>query len=356
MLKNDQTPPAPGSAGTPGENAIETARPLVYDLFEPRLPIYWTDFLVSATLGWSAFVAVPGLPLFSPPQIACFVLAALALYRAVIFIHELAHRRKNTFRLFRLVWNLTCGFPLMVPSFTYRGVHTDHHMRTIYGTAKDGEYLPFVARGRRSIVAYLLLTPLLPLLTASRFIVLTPLSYLHHGPRRWLWERASSLAIDLAYRRPAPAPRDDPSWRLQEIACSLYGLTAVGLVVGGVLSPALLLLWYLVACTIFFLNALRTLAAHSYRNPGERRMTPTEQYLDSVNVPGHRVFTALWAPVGLRYHATHHLFPAMPYHALGKAHRRLVKQLPDNRAYLQATRNSLWHALKRLWDEAGQAF
>ncbi len=27
---------------------------------------------------------------------------------------------------------------------------------------------------------------------------------------------------------------------------------------------------------------------------------------------------ALWAPVGLRYHATHHLFMSMPYHNLGR--------------------------------------
>jgi fatty acid desaturase len=77
-----------------------------------------------------------------------------------------------------------------------------------------------------------------------------------------------------------------------------------------------------------------------------------EQYLDSVNVPGHPLLTTLWAPVGLRYHATHHLFPALPYHALGPAHRRLATELPDPTLYLQTTRNSLWDALRRLWLEA----
>jgi fatty acid desaturase len=103
---------------------------------------------------------------------------------------------------------------------------------------------------------------------------------------------------------------------------------------------------------MFLLNSLRTLAAHSYRNPGDRIMEFAEQYLDSVNVPGNRLFTTLWAPVGLRYHATHHLFPALPYHALGEAHRRLVRELPDNTLYLQTLRNSLWDALRRLWREA----
>ena len=42
--------------------------------------------------------------------------------------------------------------------------------------------------------------------------------------------------------------------------------------------------------------------------------------------------TGLWAPVGLRYHATHHLFMSMPYHHnLSKAQRRLVNGLSDIR-------------------------
>eukprot|EP01035_Chromulina_nebulosa_P007781 gene7781-10516_t len=45
--------------------------------------------------------------------------------------------------------------------------------------------------------------------------------------------------------------------------------------------------------------------------------TVTAQYLDSVNVPPPGLLPALWAPVGLRYHALHHLLPSVPYHALG---------------------------------------
>ncbi len=43
-------------------------------------------------------------------------------------------------------------------------------------------------------------------------------------------------------------------------------------------------------------------------NDGEV-MSVTEQYLDSVNVPPPGLLPALWAPVGLRYHALHHLLP-----------------------------------------------
>ena len=63
-----------------------------------------------------------------------------------------------------------------------------------------------------------------------------------------------------------------------------------------------------------FLNQVRTLVAHLWENDGEP-MSVTAQYLDSVNVPPPATLPALWAPVGLRYHALHHLLPGVPYHA-----------------------------------------
>ena len=75
-----------------------------------------------------------------------------------------------------------------------------------------------------------------------------------------------------------------------------------------------------------FLNQVRTLVAHLWENDGEP-MSVTAQYLDSVNVPPPGTLPALWAPVGLRYHALHHLLPGVPYHNLGEAHRRLCREL-----------------------------
>lgn len=335
---------------------LARARALVRDLAEPRPWIYWLDFLFHATLGWGAFALALRAPAFEPLQgplqgIA-YVVCALALYRAVIFTHELAHLRRNTFKGFRLVWNLLCGFPLLVPSFTYQGVHNDHHKRGVYGTAGDGEYLPFAAGPPARLVGYVALVLVLPILLAVRFILLTPLGWLHGGVRRWTWEHGSSLTIDPAYRRPAPGTRDSKTWRLQEFATFLYGATAITLTAIGVLPAAALGLWYAVGVLIFLLNSLRTLAAHRYANTGGRVLSVAEQYLDSVNIPGHPLLTPLWAPVGLRYHATHHLFPAIPYHALGAAHRRLLQGLGPDSAYADTLRAGLWDALHRLWREA----
>lgn len=340
------------SVSQPARLPLGEARRIVRDLLVPNPLIYWADFLFHVGLGWTSFVLVLALPPFSLGQGLLYLVCSLALYRAVIFTHELAHLKKDTFKLFRFVWNVTCGFPLMVPSFTYHGVHNDHHKRDIYGTKGDGEYLPFAVEPPSRIVLHVALGFALPLLLLGRFVVLTPLSYLHRRLRRFVWQSVSSLTIDLGYRRPGPTPRDGKTWRLEELATFGYGGVIVTLAGLGLLSPAILGLWYLVSVLILVLNSLRTLAAHGYRNPGDRSMDFERQYLDSVNIPGHPFLTALWAPVGLRYHATHHLFPTMPYHNLGEAHRRLIRDLPESSVYLSTTRKSLWEALRRLWRES----
>lgn len=334
---------------------LKEARAIVRELARPNAWIYWTDFLISALIGWGAFILAALSEPFSVLQILCIFVATFALYRAVIFIHELSHLKRDRFRMFRLVWNLVCGFPMLVPSFTYAGVHTDHHRRKIYGTHDDGEYLPFATGPAWKLISYVFLSFLLPFLFIGRFLILTPLSYIFPPLRNWLWERASSLTIDMNYRRPPPAKRDGTTWRLQEFMAFLTATILAALFITGVLPLSFLVVWYVVVFLIFVFNSLRTLCAHAYRNPGDVPMTAAEEFLDSVNVPGNRFITSLWAPVGLRFHATHHLFPSIPYHALGKAHRKLIAELSDNSLYLAASRRNMFDALRRIWQEAKMA-
>ncbi len=332
------------------------AKKIVEDLFEPSSLTYWADFLLNAFAGWGGFVLAVVTPNFSLAQTLGLLIAVFCLYRAVIFIHELTHLKKDTFRFFRIVWNLLCGFPFMVPSFTYMGVHIDHHKQKMYGTKDDGEYLPFVLLGRFRIVAFFLTMLVVPFVFALRFL-LTPLSYLIPPLRKLFWEYLSSLSINPEWKRPAPQERDGKWWRLQEFLTFSYALVFGLLLWKNILPLKVLVLWYIVAALILLANGLRTVAAtHCYRNAADHILEFSEQFLDSVTVPGNRVTTGLWAPVGLRYHAVHHLFPGMPYHNLGEAHRRLMKELPENSVYRLTLRKSLWHGLSQLWKETEEAY
>ena len=59
-----------------------------------------------------------------------------------------------------------------------------------------------------------------------------------------------------------------------------------------------------------------------------------------------RTRVLILAPVGLRYHSLHHLFPTLPYHSLGKAHHCLVKVLPADHVYHRTLVPSLTAAFR----------
>lgn len=342
----------PGPHPEAADFPLKEARKLVRDLWKPDARVYWTDFTLSAAIGWGAVAVATLTPFASPVQIIALVIATLALYRAVIFIHELAHLQAGTFKGFRRFWNATCGMPMLVPAYTYADVHIDHHKPQHYGSLEDGEYLPFAVDEPWKIVAFIAQAFLVPILLAARYLLLMPLTLISKRFRNYVWERASSLVIDYTYIRPLPKTGQGKIWLIEDVLTGVYAYGALALFMAGMLPLAFLLVWYTVTVSIFILNGLRTLAAHAYRNEGGIRMNRQQEFLDSVDVPGNRYISPLWAPVGLRFHATHHLFPGMPYHALETAYFRLKNELPDNRLFLEATRKNLWSAVAQLWREA----
>src|SRR5690606_14112919 len=165
--------------------------------------------------------------------------------------------------------------------------------------------------------------------------------------RRLLIRRLSTLVINAAYERRLPTGARARRFRLEEAGAAATVWLAVGLVLGGVLDPQWLLRWYLLATGILVLNHVRTLAAHRYEHTGAP-MDVTTQLLDTFNVAGVPVLTALLAPVGLRYHGLHHLLPSLPYHSLGAVHRTLLAELPDDSPYRRTQARSLVLVLREL--------
>ncbi|MBC2669971.1 fatty acid desaturase family protein [Novosphingobium piscinae] len=322
------------AAGIADDKAmLRAAAELTRDIATARPAIYWPDMLLSALVGYAGLA---GAILLDRPWAAllCAAVAVLALYRALLFIHELTHIHRDALPGFRFAWNLLVGIPMLIPSFMYEGVHTLHHARTRYGTAEDPEYLPLALMKPWSLPTFLVVAALLPIGLLLRSAVLVPLGLVIPPLRRLVWGRASALAINPSFERRPPEGEFARMVLWQELGASLWAIA--------LLASPLWLGWRplaiaiaVVAVTAVF-NQLRTLVAHLWQNEGEA-MTVTAQYLDSVNVPPPGIWAELWAPVGLRYHATHHLLPSMPYHALPEAHRRLAAHCGTGSTYHQAS-------------------
>ncbi|GMM92604.1 fatty acid desaturase family protein [Qipengyuania sp. MTN3-11] len=302
---------------------LRAARDLTKDLAEARDDIYWLDLLTSAGIGYAAMagaILVSSVPL----AVLLGLVSALALYRALMFIHELTHLHRDALPGFRTGWNAMIGVPLLTPSFMYEGVHTLHHKRTQYGTVEDPEYLPLALMKPWSLPLFVLIALLAPVALLFRFAVLVPLGAVLPPVRRMVWQRFSALSINPKFRRRPPEGDMRPRVFRLELAGFVWSWVLIGSVFLLGWRPILIALGIVSFTAV--LNQLRTLVAHLWENEG-KPMTVTAQFLDSVNVPPPGRIAELWAPVGLRYHALHHLMPSMPYHSLPEAHRRLADKL-----------------------------
>jgi fatty acid desaturase len=347
-----------------GEFSLAEARRIVGNYFRPNPWIYWTDFLLSWSVGMLAFGLVRHPDHITtnaaghwPLTIALFLASSLLMYRCSLFIHELVHIRADEFTAFRFVWNLLCGIPFLIPSFVYY-THIDHHRRKHYGTHEDGEYIPLSNMPTWQIVFYLSQCLVIPIVAILRWGVLTPLTWFSPRLRDWVHQHASSMIMDPKYIRPLPTAKVRRMMRLQEVGCFLVVWFIVsrmffhtGLIFSEPLSPLFVVQAYAAGVFIMTINAIRTLGAHRWTSHGGE-MTFIEQMVDSVNYPHNPLVGGLWAPVGLRFHALHHIFPTMPYHALAEAHRRLMRDLPADSPYRLTEARSLTHEIVSLWRRA----
>ena len=322
---------------------LAACRALVDDLRAPNPKRYFVDATLSGVVGWWAYGAAVATS--SLPMAALWItVSCLAMFRVLAFIHELFHQQQMHW--FRGHWHVIAGIPLLLPLLLYLPVHQAHHSSRAYGTLQDGEYEQFAGRAYSTVTKLLALNLLIPLALVIRFGLLTPLSFAVPWVRNELIPRFLHLSLRVPFKVSETSGKWQREHRFIEIACMFVAWALCVLAAGT--HSRVAIVWAVLIVGIAMLNTLRAAGAtHLYdEHPGGRNAV--EQMKDSLNVEGNTLSTWLLCPVGLQYHALHHLAPYVPYHHLEEAHRRLMARLPESSDYRRATVNSVWKGWNRV--------
>jgi fatty acid desaturase len=315
------------------------------DFFKVSPSRYWFDFVVSATLAYTAATIYLVSPLFSVAQIVAFPFAVFWLYRSGSLIHEVAHLPQRELRSFKVAWNLVVGVVTLAPSTFFTTHHRDHHSGQMYGTVKDPEYVVNVfKRGSvLSVMFYILHILLFPGFVFLRFF-LAPLTFLHPKIRDFTLRRLSSFTLNWKYERNISRLNQREFIAIELLCWLRASAILIGVAMGLTLWTRIPLMYFLGASTLLF-NQMRQLADHHFESDGEK-MSMSNHILDSCNYTEKDFFTWLFFPFSIKFHALHHLFPSLPYHNLEAAHLYLTDHLPVDSPYHELNQPGWWSAAK----------
>ena len=327
-------------------DARRAVREAPVDYFAVRPLRYWADFLISLVIAYTAATVYLVAPIGSWPQLAAFPVAVFWLYRLGSLIHEVCHLGHHEMRVFKVTWNLLVGVMTLAPSPFFTRHHRDHHSARMYGTPEDPEYVANVleAGNWRSSLIYALHIAIFPVLVFLRFL-LAPLTFLSPRIRQAVLERASSMTLNLRYRRRI-TPFDRFAITAIELLCFVRAAFIPLSICIGLAPPSRIVLLYVLAVTTLVMNQMRQLADHHFEGDGSP-VSLESHVSDSCNFTGHDPLTWLFFPFSIRYHALHHLFPSMPYHNLKAAHDYLVRNLPGDSPYLGLDQPGWWSVARR---------
>lgn len=306
--------------------------PLIEPYFRPNILLYFCDFMLSVIIGNFFLIEAtdPSHPLLI--KAACIVISSLALFRASAFMHEVFHLDKKL-KGSGFIYNLFHGFLHKAPLYNYDS-HRYHHAPATYGTIDDPEYERLADQSAFHVLFFypFIIMAIAPIFLVVRW-VLVPflLPFIGHKARHWIYINASTLVMHIPYVRPEPSEKQIRDWYVQDTGCAIYTLAVAGLIYSGILSITILVAWYFVAYFLCVMNYFRAMLNHRYIT-GFQVTNHKQQVLDSITYP-LSIFNVWFYPVGLGYHALHHMFPQIPYHNMGKVHRILMRELPEDHPY-----------------------
>lgn len=341
-----QTSPTVGTSDDWIHEARVAIRNGPIDFFEVRASKYWIDLVLCAVLAYTSASIYVSSPLGSLTQLIAFPFAVFWLYRANSMVHEVSHLNRKQAPGFKVIWNLVLGVPTLFPSTFFTMHHRDHHSGRHYGTPQDPEYIVnvFTPGSFSSTALYVLHVLVYPIFVLFRFMF-APISFLHPKLRDFTLRRLSSFTLNWKYER--NISRLDRKWfAVVELLCCFRAWLIPLCVVFGVTDWTRFPLIYLLAITILGFNQMRFFADHHFESHG-KKMSLADHIADSCNYPNSDFLTWLFFPFTIRFHALHHLFPAIPYHNLPAAHAHLISSLSADSVYHGLDQPNWAHTAKR---------
>lgn len=316
------------------------------DLTSPSLRRFQIEFALSAITYWAAFfVGVTGQT--PTTRLTAIAIAVLACFRCIMFLHPIFHlprplrlKMQNTYDWLFGIWGL-------IPYALYAETHRVHHHPAHTASNRDPEYLAFSKTSRAFIASYIAKSLLIPSLLLIRFTTLTWLGTFSLPLRKWVELKASALSLRPDFEARIPTEAERKKRLRKEWIGSLFFVSLV------VASPGGLAIWFFVATACSLMNALQLLVLHEYRGREEKASSTYDELDDTTTFTTQTPwFTEIWAPVGQRFHALHHLVPNLPYYAMPEAHARLIEILPENSAYHRTFRKSYVAQFRRIWERS----
>ncbi len=262
-----------------------------------------TSLLLWASLGsWWLLLTLP--------------LQALVLIFLFAPLHETVHGTAFATPWKNRALGWLCGLPLVLPPNYFRAFHLAHHAHT-QDPIKDPELMTPKPKTWRQALAY------------------------HSGLLYW---KAQILGLVLAAMghlrgtfitsRAAPVIR-----REARIVLSIYGL----LLLGSLLLDTIALLWFWVFPVLLGQPFLRAYLLAEHWDcplvPDMRRNTRT-----TLTNPAVRFLA--W---NMPYHAEHHAYPSVPFHALPKVHELIASELSMISPGYLSMHRAFWARIAARW-------
>jgi fatty acid desaturase len=319
---------------------------LVQDLHGINARRVYSELLIIAIVSWGCYFAL----FFHIPmniKVILFFISAIAFYRGLSFIHEVSHFDRILPK-FKLIYNTLFGVPYRVPSYSLT-THNFHHGIKTFGSIQDPEYEKWTERKKIFLLRPFILSFIYPLALTTRFVLIPLLfPFMNKKLQRSIHQKISSFVMNLKYLRPY-SEEDFQEMKIQDISCAIYFLAFTTLTLYFGVFKLAYGIWYAQITFISLMNTYRALVAHRYQvHRADPEWSAREmQVNDSVTIEGS-FLTEIWAPIGLRYHSTHHMFPSIPYYNLGKAHRRIKTAISKDHPYSKTIEPNFITALSKL--------